>query len=483
MPDSSDRHNFDAVIYAAEINDRHGVGVLLQRIFPDTSRILSVRAENWYGGEHTFGQVALHINHRGLTRSQGLAKVADALANYQIERILCIPYQIDEVLTALALQELFGSPICTYLMDDQNILVKSIPDNLMSELLSKSRLCLAISTEMCDVYKAKYAVDFHFTPPVLPFALANLHPNSRSSIAEIPSNFLQKGVMIGNVWCPTWLKSLQAIIKESGITIDWYGNTGAEWNIGDRHQLLEDGIIEKGFLPTEAEVVLALKQYQYAIVPSGSLDLSDGNPATAWLSLPSRIPFILATAHIPIIVLGHSDTGAARFVETMGVGIAATYESKSLLSAIERITQDRQHFYQQAKNLAPLLIDRRTDLWIWDSLAIAQPIDSRFQKILETSTSKLSLKSGSNYLTALTQALDTIGSQRSEIISLKNALTLAEQTHRLEKEKLAEETRVLNDNHIRDKLKSVLWRVKNVLKQYLKKLLKKLFYSIPKLPS
>jgi len=442
MPDSSDRFKFDAVIYSSEINHRHGVGVLLQRIFPDTSRILSIRAENWYGGEHTFGQVALHINHRGLTRAQGLAKVAEALSNHQIERILCIPYQVDEVLTALALQELFGAPICTYLMDDQNILVKSIPDNLMAELLSKSRLCLAISVEMCDVYKAKYAVDLHFTPPVLPFALADLQTNSQSSTAEIPSDLLQRGVMIGNVWCPTWLKSLQTITKKTGITIDWYGNTGAEWNIGDRLQLLADGITEKGFLPTEAEVIVALKKYLYAIVPSGTLDLDDGNPATAWLSLPSRIPFLLATANIPIIVVGNKNTTAARFVESMGIGIAAEYKIESLMLAVKQITQPsyQQKFRQQAALLTPLFIDHNTDEWIWQSLASGHPIDQRFQEILD-------LQCQISYLDALTQALDTIGSQRKEIDTLRNALTLAEQA-RLQDQKNFEEIVELYRNQI-----------------------------------
>jgi hypothetical protein len=61
--------------------------------------------------------------------------------------------------------------------------------------------------------------------------------------------------------------------------------------------------------------VEALKKYAYVVVPSCTLDLRDDNLATSWLSLPSRIPFVLATVNIPILVLGNSSTAAARFVE------------------------------------------------------------------------------------------------------------------------------------------------------------------------
>lgn len=482
MSDSANLLGFDAVIYSSEINDRHGVGVLLQRIFPSSTGIISIRAENWYGGEHTFGQVAIQINHRGLTRALGLQKVAQAVANYKIDRILCIPYQVDEVLTALALHELFRAPICTYIMDDQNVLVKSIPDHLMAEVLTKSQLCLGISPELCDVYRTKYAVDMHFVPPVLPEELVNLTCSLSSIELEIPpsnsSNFA--GVMIGNVWSPTWLKLLQTTIREAGITLDWYGNTGADWNIGDRQQLLADGIIEKGFLPTEAEVILALSQYKYAIVPSGTLDLDDGNPATAWLSLPSRIPFMLATSHIPIITMGHRDTGAARFVESMGIGIAADYEPHSLLSAIARITQPdcQKHFRQKAASLAPLLINHRTDAWLWDSLAIGKPVDQRFQKILT-----FQLQGESSYLSAFTQALDTIGSQRSEITSLNHALILAQQSCIKNQQIFDQQIQELQSQatkSIRSRLLDKFRGMSHKFKGKLKKHLKKLIHQMPK---
>jgi hypothetical protein len=391
----------DVVIYAVEINDRHGVGILVQRIFPDSKNIISIRAIDIYGGEHTFGGVALQISHRDLDRAAGLEKVKQALAGYQIDRVLCIPYHSHEVLTALAIHELFGASICTYVMDDRNVLIHDIPDDLMTELLAKSNLCLGISPEMCDIYLAKYGVEMHFAPPVLPPELIN------PEIPQLSPYILQTqtGAMIGNVWSPTWLKLLRQTTKAAGINIDWYGNTGAEWNIRDRSQLQLDGITEKGFLPTEIEVAQVLRQYPYVIIASGTLDEHDDNSPNSWLSLPSRIPFIVASSNTPIIFVGNRDTAAARFIQRLGIGIVADYDVNSLRQAVDYITQPhiQQEFRARSAKLAPLFENRCTDEWIWKSLTLGKPIDGRFEKLVPDRL---------DYISALARSFTTIRGYR-----------------------------------------------------------------------
>jgi hypothetical protein len=370
----------DVLIYAVEINDRHGVGILVQRIFPNLDQMISIRALDIYNGEHKFGGVQLQISHTDLNRSKGIAKVKEALAAYNIDRVICIPYNSDEILTALAIHDLYGGSICTYVMDDRNVLIPGIPDELMQELLSKSDLCLGISPEMCDIYRAKYGIEMHFAPPVLPKELIN---------NEIPNLSPEKlksrtGAMIGNIWSSSWLEMLRQTTKVAKIDLDWYGNTGAEWNIEARSQLQGDGIIEKGFLPTELEVATALRQYPFVVVPSGTLDERDRKPSTSWLSLPSRIPFILASSNTPIIVLGNRHTAAARFVTRLGIGIVADYDGASLRRAVEYITQPeiQEQFRTRAASIAPLFENKDTNEWIWQSLAAGKPIDDRFDRIL-----------------------------------------------------------------------------------------------------
>jgi hypothetical protein len=397
----------DVVIYAVEINDRHGVGILVQRIFPESENIISIRAIDIYNGEHTFGSKAIQISHRDLDRKAGVEKVKQALAGYQIDRVLCIPYHRHEVLTALAIHELYDSSICTYLMDDRNVLIHDIPDDLMTELLSKSNLCLGISPEMCDIYFAKYGIDIHFTPPVLPPELIN------QEIPQLSDSILQSktGAMIGNVWGPTWLKLLRQTTKAAGIKLDWYGNTGAEWNISDRSQLQADGITEKGFLPTEMEVARVLRQYPYVIIASGALDEYEDNAPTAWLSLPSRIPFILASSNTPILFIGNQNTAAARFIQRLKIGILANYNVDSLRQAVDYITHPhvQQEFRSRGARLAPLFENRATDKWIWQSLALGKPIDGRFEQLFTTQL---------DYISALAQSFKAIRGYCQQIAEL-----------------------------------------------------------------
>ncbi len=397
--------NADVVINVVEINDRHGVGILLQRIFKERSRTISIRTLNIYGGEQSFGVYDLLIG-KGLSRPEIVSKIEKALAEHTIHRILCVPYHAEEILAALAVRELSGAEICTYLMDDRNLLTDGIPDELMSELLSQSSLCLAISPEMRDVYQVKYTVPIHFAPPVIPAALVESNP--------IPLNLEEKknGAILGNIWSPKWLQLLRTMTKAAGVQLDWYGNTGADWHFSDREKLSSDGITERGFLPTEADVVAILRTYAYVIVPSGTLDLRDDNPATSWLSLPSRIPFILATTNTPIIVLGNPSTAAARFVTRLGIGTVADYDPVSFRAAVAYITQasEQQRMRENAARIAHQFVNEQMDEWIWQSLALGKPIDDRFESLFPNPP---------EYITTFTTCLDIIRAQQAEIDRLQ----------------------------------------------------------------
>jgi hypothetical protein len=406
----------DVIINAVEINDRHGVGILLQRIFKDRSNTISIRTSDIYGGEHSFGAFDYLLSSLGLSRVEIFAKIEAALAGHSIKRVLCIPYHTEEVLMALAIHELFGSQICTYLMDDQNILSDGIPDEVMAELLVKSTLRLAISSEMRDVYMTKYRQTIYFVPPVIPANLVNL---------EIPSQFVStdseasaidnyvfdcthhlSGAIIGNIWSPQWLQMLRTMTRESGVKLDWYGNSGADWNMGDRSQLITDGITERGFLPTETDVAEALRSHPYVVVPSGTLDERDDNHATSLLSLPSRIPFIMATSNTPIIVVGSRNTAAARFVERLQIGtVADAYvtQTQTQLQMRQNATRQVQHF-----------VNEQMDEWIWQSLAAGQPIDRRFAE----------LDGDSNYAEAFVACLDLMKDYQAEIRLLKSRRNL-----------------------------------------------------------
>jgi hypothetical protein len=114
------------------------------------------------------------------------------------------------------------------------------------------------------------------------------------------------------------------------------------------------------------------------------LDESDDRRFIAQLSLPSRIPYMMAVSQIPILVLGSRDTGAAHFVEQFGIGVVAGYERKAFVEAVDYITRPEVNLEMRRKALA--LAGRFTDVgvaeWIWQSLALGEPLDGRYEDLM-----------------------------------------------------------------------------------------------------
>jgi FkbM family methyltransferase len=373
---------FDVIITPCEVNYKHGTGVLVHRIFGDRANIFSIRSYDHYHGEHLLGEVSTLLPKTGCSRLEIFQNVARLFAEHQAKRVLCIPYYADDILTAIAVKELFGIPLCAYLMDDQNICVDKIPDALMEEFLSKASLRLAISPEMRTAYEKKYGYKFHWLPPVVPNALLQ-------TTARLPASSQSQtntGILVGNLWGQTWLSALQKTIRGSGLHIDWYGNTQVTWMTFSLDELSTCGIRSCGFLP-EAELAPLLRDYPYAVVPSSTLDKDDENLPIAKLSLPSRIVYLLAASGTPIIVLGSKDTAAARFVQQFQIGTVCDYTATSFLDAVQYVTDpDRQSTMRQnAAKLAELFAVDGIENWIWQSLDLGHPADQRFDDLVPRS--------------------------------------------------------------------------------------------------
>jgi FkbM family methyltransferase len=368
----------EVVITPNEVNERHGTGVLVRRLFPNSSNVVSVRSVDTYAGDHSFGVASFRLTYPGMSRAQVFAEVAQNFSTISVNRVLCVPLYRDDVLTAIALKELFNVPLCTYLMDDQNIYSDAIPDDLMRELLTKSLLRLTISPEMRDAYEKKFFLKFWVLPPLisselLPTQISTLNNEALKS---------KTGILIGNVWSQLWLDSLRKTIRESSLTLDWFGNNSSQWLQGDRTQLQADGIFDRGFLPDEAAIVQQLQQYPYAVVPSSALN-QDHYEAIGKLSLPSRIPFILATSNTPIIVLGGNETAAAQFVDRFGVGVVCSYQADSFRQAVDYVCAPEQQasMRQKAAHLASSFVVDGIGDWIWQSLELGRPVSYQFEDL------------------------------------------------------------------------------------------------------
>jgi hypothetical protein len=372
----------DAIITPNEANARHGIGIIVERFFGNYPRTLSIRSQNTFRGEQTFGDHRLLISHAGLARWESYERLLRILNGSTIRRVLCIPFFSDDLITAICLKEIFNAPLCIYVMDDNNIAAHGISDELFAEALGKARLRLAISAEIRDAYEAKFHQPFAVLPPLVESEKILTEP----LLAKAAFTEKRPGALVGNVWSQKWLELLRRTLRGSGVNLHWYGNTSASWLRYSEEELAADGITTIGFLPEE-DLIERLRWHPYAVIPYGSLDEHDDRPELARLSLPSRISYLAAVANLPLIVLGHPETSASHFVQRFRLGLVCPYDTAALREAAVQIsTPEVQQWCRKnaAAHGAAFSLDQPGE-WVWNSLAKGAPIDDRFEKLLPRS--------------------------------------------------------------------------------------------------
>jgi FkbM family methyltransferase len=332
-------------------------------------------------GREEFGAARFCLPRTGLSRFEIYKQVMEWLKGANIRRVFCSPYLLEDVITAMAVKDLFGAPLCTYIMDDQNVCSSGIPDVLMKELVAKSDLRLTISPEMRIAYEKKYRQKFWLLPPLVP---ADLIPVKSSNTFSKGAG--ARGVLVGNIWGQRWLDLLRESFRNSGHRIDWFCNQKSPAFLKfDRTELENDGITMRDPLP-ECLLASILPQYAYAVVPSGPLDdhNSPGLQAIAELSLPSKIPFLFAIGNLPILVLGHPQTAAARCVDRLQIGAVAPYKVEAVREAVAELltAHTQQAIRRRAAAAAKTFSAAGAAEWVWQSLENRVPVDLRFEKLM-----------------------------------------------------------------------------------------------------
>ncbi len=365
----------DVLVVHDEVNALHGTGILLLAVFGRGAQMVTVRSHGFYGGKQEFGSRAIHMPLGDVPRPVVYARALEALPDLNVQRILCVPYYEDDARTAVALHDLFDAPLCTWVMDDQNIADHHIGDAAMRELLAKSRLRLAIGPELRTAYEHKYGERFHLAPPLV--AAADVHAGDTSSPAGGG-----RPLMVGNVWGKRWLEDLRRVVREAGIALDWTSPSAYRFERMEVDDLERDGIHCLGKL--EGAAFLArLREAPWVLVATGTLGPEDDRAAVARFSVPSRMPFTLAAAHTPMIVVGSPETAAAHFAERLGVGRAVPYDSTALRAAVEELSQQSVQAVLRARAaaLAPGFSAAGMADWLWESLARGAPADDRFERL------------------------------------------------------------------------------------------------------
>ncbi|MFY9985463.1 MAG: hypothetical protein WAK31_11935 [Chthoniobacterales bacterium] len=364
------------VVTHAELSSRHGTGALLARILRHETHLVAFYSREFFES-HDIEVAGFPIKNAGSEISGARKQIRQLLEKRRIERILCVPFYEDEVRSALAAREFSGAPLALYIMDDQNIHVKEISDSLMRSLIRKANICFGISPALCGAYEAKYQRKFWFIPPVADPDL--FVPPDYHFTPNLPPH----GILIGNLWSSHTLTQFRDTVRSAGFRVDWYGNAGRPFIKLNPEELAKEGIYLHAHVP-EPALIASARNSDFAVIPAGTLDGSDTHDWLARASLPSRIIYLMATANVPMIVMGHPETAAAQFVVDLGLGTACDYSADSFSSAVKSVTTGaasakiRSHARELSRNFSS---EGLSD-WLWESASRGHAIDNRFEMLL-----------------------------------------------------------------------------------------------------
>lgn len=364
------------VVTMNEINDRHGTGPLVKRIFQGRRGIFSIRSrDDW--GVHDFGDWNATVSQRNRSRPDCFRHVLSVLGGKNVRSVLCVPFLIDELLTSIAVKEAFDVPLCVYLMDDQNVANEVIPDDLMREFLDKSSLRFVTHPELRFAYERKYGLPFYILPAVVPDHLV-----ARAPVAPVYDPAARTGALLGSFWDQSWFDRLCAVLARCRCRVDWYGNNQSPWLTFPAAALARAGITPLGVIPEE-RLAEELRRYPFVIVPVAALDGKERTAGVASLSLPGRILFAAATSHTPLLVVGSENTCGARFVKHFGIGEVVPYNAARVAAAMDRLSgpEAQRAMRQKAAAIAPAFSDHGVSEWLAASIPLGRPADRRFEDV------------------------------------------------------------------------------------------------------
>src|ERR1700726_1591879 len=245
---------FRAVITTSEVNDNHGTGAAVKHIVGSTPNVLSIRSMDLYGGNHDFGQVSVRLTNRDRSKPEAVQNTINALAGYDIRQIYCVPYIPEDLVTAIAVHDVYKAPLAAHIMDDQNISIPNIPDDLMGEFLTKCSLVLVTCPELQRAYETKFGVRCWLLPSLVADHLISKFQPARESTCGAP----RVGALLGSISSQSCFDRLCATVTCAQVQLDWYNGSVQAFDESKYTSLNDDpdrahqmGIRPCGLLPEQ----------------------------------------------------------------------------------------------------------------------------------------------------------------------------------------------------------------------------------------
>lgn len=372
----------DLLITDNVTNASHGAGILLCNIL-DPQTCINIRRDdvflNYGEGPFPYYRIDLTENSRSVICSW-LLKIFN---EQNIRRIIYISTCCGNGndLFSIVAKSIFDVPLLVWVMDD-NLRVEH---QIAKELFTIADIVFVISPEMRDFYEGKFQRKFYILPPTVKSSLIASYAES-----DISRNLANKTcVLIGNIWHADWLVKLCRTISKSDWTIHWY-SPPVKLSEVLFHTMTDHGIVVKGYLP-QKELAECVATYPFAIISVGSGNQDNSGRGVTYFSLSSRVPFLMATTHTPLLVMGSKRGCVANFVRNFGIGVSVDYDQEEFLAATAKLTE--KSFYTQcvtnAATHAKSFSDEGLAAWMWKSCEKREPIDDRFEKLFQRKPGKI----------------------------------------------------------------------------------------------
>ncbi|MGL4637684.1 MAG: FkbM family methyltransferase [Beijerinckiaceae bacterium] len=325
----------DLVISPNEISFAHGTGVLLSRLLENRTDLIAMRSLTTYGGQQRINAKAIFALPDGMTDRQAIfAQVLDWLKNYKVRSIICAPYFETDLKLAIAAQAITGAPLGLWIMDDNCIRNTGISREVMTEAIGRASALFAISPQLKNHYQNEFRRPIAVLPPLVAPGMVRDKASPPATSGQV--------IMIGNVWSTDWLDKTSRVVEAAGLKVKWYASNPDLWS----GTLSRSTLAARGIEIVEAEDPEQLQQAVIGavavLIPSDAGSSGGHEAALGEMSLPTRMPFVLATAGTPMIVLGRPGTAAAAFVERFDVGRVIPYEGEALAKAVKSLATKEQ---------------------------------------------------------------------------------------------------------------------------------------------
>ncbi len=325
----------DLVIMANEISFAHGTGVLMSRILDEAPPYVLFRAFDHWGGDQVVEPLADFVLHRFSQTHQTVANfIASRISSFEIRFILAIAYTREDVVMAIAAKALTGAPMAIWIMDDNCLLNDGIPIRLMHDLVALADARFVISDAMRDVYETHFGLPFWVLPPLVARRFI------RNEASPAPDRATPQGCIVGNIWHQAWLEDAIQALSGLGVPIEWYTSSDNLHFLTFTEQgLAAAGITIVGGLSHD-EIARRIVTSSFVLAPSFSGTETDGHAAAIGrLSLPSKMPFVTASAGVPFLVLANATSGAADYVRRFDLGETVPYDAIAVREAVRRLSQ------------------------------------------------------------------------------------------------------------------------------------------------